>query len=1370
MADQIGTFLVLAVLQKAFDAAWDWAQIEIVYRLRRRGLSKHAEDIAHAFDVFSSRRMRPERYFIKKVGRVPRGEIQSIADAWAGGLNCILLVGSGGSGKSGIAHGLAQLLRRQGDPVLFIDAADVPSREDPVAYLGRILSLDGGFVTAFSILGREHDCYFIVDQLDSVSGRDSLLGFTNAIISLMALPRVRVLVVSRTYEAEQVMQIKVLPCERMTSDDLQQEEALRYLQILGIETPSQVIRDLAVNLLNLSLIADIVDAGGGFEGIASETDLWVRYVESIKEREGIDAFREALDLASQNPRSPGGILEGSLVPNRATRRLLSRGVLVSPYLGRLRFRHQRLRDFLCAYRLLPRSPSPSDVYREFGEQRARAIVIWLHSLLHKYDQDAEARFVDDALGQAAAELPFYTRTAVLDVLKEQTTPSSEVASRLAKHLKSEIYDRYFFANLTNPNWVLPLHAAGYFYEPPDPVETQPGYLRFPWWGGGVYLTRFAENYAEVLLDVACNVQSENASSLEVLLEGLVKIPARIAAGAAIHVAKWTPLFQGGFDPVGVGQFMGHLMDGKCVEEALVILSALYTPVIPRSEKSQQAINLGIVRVKAAVDEYWLRHIWRDYGGKLVKLVPEQVADLLEKNLVEALDLERESYGQPKGSETPSFWRPAIEEHEQNSSIYPLHDLLVDGLREAVRYICLNDSKTGEGILGRYLASNHSILRRIAIYMLAQFGSAYPQLLIQVCTTRANLDDSAIHHEFFSLLSEQFARLPVAIQSQLVNWFFDGPVNTAAVAARLVERVGPDKLEAELLRYREYWTLRRMWSIRQHLKDSDKDRFDDLCRTHGEPDHPDFLSWSSGVHAITHASPVSEQQMTALSLEKIIEELKKYAPPSPSIEHSRAGLAEALAGAVRADPTRLTGLAPLLIGKGVRFVYIYHYLGAMRVAIERGDQLDLSPILELCRYVASLLEDPYEQEKDRHEAGLRAAQFEIANLVEALLKQEKIDLDEEKEERLCGVIRLLLKNPDPEPDTELEPRRDPVSRSLDSVRGKAMHDVIEFARYQDKQARRQGAEQEHQPNLDPFVKEVLEQKLDKSADTSRAVHSVFGWYTPLIEYFDKDWLASNLARIFPDDPALEGFWRAAWDAYVSSNNVYKRPFLLLIPQYRRAISLLGEPEDPRRPGTTKGERLGEHLAFAYIHGLIDFESDDGLLQSFYATANDDSRGHVAFWLAKALGELELKADNSIWVRMWALMTRRLNVASESDRVEGFQDEVSSYMRWLEHTPVPFSDMEPFIRMTARFLKEGYSKKLVADYLARHAKEFPRQAIEIMHEVVQLAEAPWFSLYEDDLDGIIGPAVGSGDVRAISEAVAVINILGERGDFRWKKYLP
>ena len=373
------------------------------------------------------------------------------------------------------------------------------------------------------------------------------------------------------------------------------------------------------------------------------------------------------------------------------------------------------------------------------------------------------------------------------------------------------------------------------------------------------------------------------------------------------------------------------------------------------------------------------------------------------------------------------------------------------------------------------------------------------------------------------------------------------------------------------------------------------------------------------------------------------------------------------------------------------------------------------------------------------------------------------------ELIRSILRNLLENPDPSKNKENEDDWDPATRSLNTVRGKAMHALIQYAKVIDKFSKEEAEanDRKHVPMLDKFAKRQLEKRLDRNNEECYAIHSVYGWYTPLFQYLDHDWVSSNIEKIYPEKNELLSYWLSAWDAYIGFNNLYKDVFALLKPQYKKAINLISKSENETLH-FSRQKSLVEHLCYAYIYGLIDLKSGDQLLNSFFGNANDDLRGHVAFWLSKAFGELDLDRDHPVWKRMWKLWKARVNSSENDDR--SYKNEISEYMRWIKNVPLSFEEIEPILQETIEYLEDGYHFRLVLDYLVLHCENNPYKTVLLFHRLLRRKGEAWFSIDDADAGKILRTAVKSEDDKAVNQAVLVINLLGEQGDFRWKKYLP
>lgn len=97
---------------------------------------------------------------------------------------------------------LAKTIQRRGIPVLFIRATDFFTIADPASAIKQYLSSNKDLGEALSIIGSEQECVVIVDQLDLHPNQIPSAGFVSFLKSIQDFNGVRVLAVSRIYEAE----------------------------------------------------------------------------------------------------------------------------------------------------------------------------------------------------------------------------------------------------------------------------------------------------------------------------------------------------------------------------------------------------------------------------------------------------------------------------------------------------------------------------------------------------------------------------------------------------------------------------------------------------------------------------------------------------------------------------------------------------------------------------------------------------------------------------------------------------------------------------------------------------------------------------------------------------------------------------------------------------------------------------------------------------------------------------------------------------------------------------------------------------------------------------------------------------------------
>ncbi len=92
--------------------------------------------------------------------------------------------------------------------------------------------------------------------------------------------------------------------------------------------------------------------------------------------------------------------------------------------------------------------------------------------------------------------------------------------------------------------------------------------------------------------------------------------------------------------------------------------------------------------------------------------------------------------------------------------------------------------------------------------------------------------------------------------------------------------------------------------------------------------------------------------------------------------------------------------------------------------------------------------------------------------------------------------------------------DPFTISINTVRGDAMHAVIQYALWVHRNLKAGYGDDVQWFEVMPEVRKVLESHLNTDSEPSLAIHSIYGHYFPWLVLLDKQWAASHVQDIFP----------------------------------------------------------------------------------------------------------------------------------------------------------------------------------------------------------------------------------------------------------------
>lgn len=967
------------------------------------------------------------------IGTEPRIEIEKLKSVLASN-GRVLIVGNSGSGKSGLLTMFidGELIPER-QPVLLINANKLPRSATSLDIIAGMLPIETPLTkiikSVSQIIGT---CYVIIDQLDSIGGTDLCRTLCGFLKEISTIPGVKVLAASRSYDAHERNEIRTLDFPIIEIKPLADETVQRLLAKLGIKKPSQDLAVLARNFLNLSLIGSLVESGVIVSDVTSEVSLWDRFRESIVEREGPDAVAKAVDLARSSMKAQEWDFALDIAPDDSTRKLISRGILVRYAGERFSFFHEEMRSYLYAWDAsMRRKLSPDILCTELGEVEAFGILRWMQMMYHEEMPDVELEFARMLL-KPDSGFSFYKRAVCLEVLKKQRAPTPEMAKILCDSLKAvEAHSRYFFSDLDNPVWFPHLNEQGLFDRPPEPIRTDKGII-MPYWEATEYLIRMASVYPDEVAEITTHIKTENFRIYEQLAKAAIQMPAQPAARIARAAIEWLSVPNQFFLVDECSELAVHLATGGEWEPAITLCEALLETNVDPVPDSMKDNPYFRPRARFKHDIYEVERFIRDRIPALADVQLEEIIDLLERQLVKTMKLDQSDI-------KLSYWRHAVEDSPQNIGHGECKDVLMEAIRDQLCDWSQRDSARVVPILERYINHVCSIFRRIALYVIQVNKQVYKDWARQLLTNRTLLYDVFIHHEYMHLLSNCFDLLTSNQQQQLLSRIMKG------------HKKGKDESREKQELRKSLWIRDHLHMIREHLSRDLVSLLESLNGRFGEPEHPDFLSYTTSWWG--SVSPVTQTQVEEMQDSELIEFLKTFTSSGRDLRGPTSeGLADAIKSAAIRDPVRFARIAPQMIDDRLKASYVYALLNGLKAAWKEGKDFEWEPVLDLCESLIvrsmNTEEDSGQDSSEEDPIKWTYIPGEISDLLEEGLKNDKHAIPTEYLPRIREMLFKLVADPHPTPEEEKDMLTtgnwSAAILSLNCNRGKAIHALINYA--------------------------------------------------------------------------------------------------------------------------------------------------------------------------------------------------------------------------------------------------------------------------------------------------------------------------------------
>jgi len=902
--------------------------------------------------------------------------------------------------------------------------------------------------------------------------------------------------------------------------------------------------------------------------------------------------------------------------------------------------------------------------------------------------------------------------------------------------------RFFFDELTLPDWIGPLRDAGLFNSPPGP-EREGQYVRYPDWPAARYLARVASAAPKEVFDIIRSIPfTENTRIHDAFTQAALAMPSELAEQLSVDVARW-------LESTGhllllsthASRLVTQLCEFNKPEAALLLANQLLAIDPPESD--------GIfARSHAHVGDHEFGRVLAEVSKPLAVAAGLRALRLLTSKMDDALVGRRPlTQVSPPYEDHSNIWRSAISEPRRATR--DTEGLLVDATLTVSTVIIEAGGPDAAQVVTLLYNGQWKVLRRIALDLVAIYPEAVdPGIVEEMLLDRTLVQDVTYELEFQRALTANFFRLSSVDAAVYLDVIRTGPLESTEVRKRIGERWN---------QYVAHWQSKRLVPILEYLAPAERAWAVALVQTNSV-ESPTAVPRDESVGFVGPTSPLKADQLLAMTLDELLLLLESWEPSGAWAAPSREGLGRALIAAVTQDPRRFAKAAERFVGQ--QPIFVRSVLVGLREAISGGSRLPWNSILSLCDWVTQQQLDGSGRiwGREDRDPGWGWTWTEIARLLsEGMIKLES-GLPRSRAAAVWKLLDSLSKNPDPTDRYEAEfggNNMDSMTLSINTGRGEALHAVVRYAWWS---TRGSGP-------LPRKVRGLLKYHADPSTERSLAIHSVYGRWLSVLLAVDAAWTTSNSAAIFPSSSALSGYWEAAWESFVLFDRPTPETFSALKGQYRRAFRELHARGDDRHHHD-RLQATAAHVASYYLWSLDNIEDETGLLHAFLDEAPPAARVELIRVAGNALrpdapeseGLSESQVD--LLKALWLDRRRAFLDGRASD------EEVAAFGWWCGST---YLDPGWWLAQLDWIVSRSIEPDpifAVLEALPMGAALDPSLAIRVLRKLVEVVKEDWAFLGNfDDVKATISAALGSVDRSTRDVGRQIIHEFGARelGDF-------
>lgn len=924
---------------------------------------------------------------------------------------------------------------------------------------------------------------------------------------------------------------------------------------------------------------------------------------------------------------------------------------------------------------------------------------------------------------------FFDSIKQVDQLIQSGPVTPEAISSFLLLIENPEVERYFYKCVNDSTWLRPLEIAGVFstahFE--EFAENRTG-SKYSEVTAFEYLLRVAQDHPEAVTRILRDLEvRRNPVICREMFKIAKELPSNILQGFSSVLTCWLAKSERFTDYNTLSEIVKHLWKEGFEREALDLLITALEPVI-----DQVSIHHVRQNIECRTDDWAIKELLEIVIPVLAEKPSMAVLDRFSNLL---FSVREGNIRKPKSIKILGAELPSIENHEQNQLYEDYPNLIVFAVRDfALGQITSN----WNGVIECLRKYEDSVFIRIELFLRSKLPHRDPEGTSELLCREEILNDSAFHHERFHLLKACFGILSEAAKANYFR-FVEDETRLAAIRERR-----SDVSDADWPRLKERLTYDRLIPIAEYLEGDWKRRFDGYLEEFGEDPHPDFLFYMEGGRLINRmpARPLEEfSNISAADFADHIRDLE--ATPETSME-AKSELANTLQDLVSARIAEFATAAHSF--SDLPLMYTSSFLRSIRDYLATQRPLESEAwhsVLELCasevqRYRA--VTESRESDRDTY-IHLRI----IISILQSCLKRDEVRLPVEERESAWKVLYPLTDHPDPQADEE-EIDEDMASSSINTVRGEAMHAVVDYAWWV---RRTMGTDFQNMTTI-PEVRELLEKHLIE--DNALTICAVYGKWYPWLEALDSAWAKEWKSRIFPESDANRR--RVAWETYITFCPPYNGVFETLKDDYTWAVTQIGTWPERQRSMGHPDESLLEHLFAYYWRERLSLDDPDVSLCAAYAKASEEHKVEALRFVGRNVKEWVEVAPETL-DRLKTLWVDVVKPASGPKALETFG-------LWFSSGRFDDSWSLSELHHVLKHAKPVRPEHWVIERLGKLAPDYPGETLACLESMYGCVETPaYLEHWWEHVMAVLRAALSSQDQTTKTKAIELANIIGSKG---------